>query len=176
MHATSQAREFGLRVDSGHRVGAMIRVSGPSFVIGRAEGCQLRPASQHVSRRHAEIVVKDEAMILRDLGSRNGTLLNGEKITGAVPLDDGDRIEIGPLAFVATISEPAPDVEPREADELFSEEIPVTDATQAEEGPEEDEYVFESAAPPAKGAGGAAPQEDASFDDVIASFLSERTA
>lgn len=53
-----------------------------NFVIGRSrDGCDLVIDDQGVSRRHAEIVVTDSGVFIRDLGSSNGTLVNGQKVT-----------------------------------------------------------------------------------------------
>ena len=48
-----------------------------------------------VSRRHARIVVSGDRATLEDLGSKNGTFLEGEAVTKPRPLVDGDRVRIG---------------------------------------------------------------------------------
>jgi len=63
-------------------------------VIGRSRSCQVTLASPDASRRHAEIVPASAGHLLRDLGSTNGTYLNGERIEERA-LRSGDRIEIG---------------------------------------------------------------------------------
>jgi pSer/pThr/pTyr-binding forkhead associated (FHA) protein len=66
-----------------------------SFVIGRSPSCDLALEDPLISRRHARIqVTKDDAMI-SDLGSRNGTLVNGEPLFDNHPLHHRDRIGIG---------------------------------------------------------------------------------
>jgi len=85
----------------------VIPVLGGRFVIGRDESCQLRPHSALVSRRHAEIEVDGKSVLLRDLDSRNGTLLNGKAVTSPARLMNGDRIQVGPLAITVTIRRPA---------------------------------------------------------------------
>ena len=55
-----------------------------------------------VSRRHAEVRVTNDKVFLRDLGSGNGTFLNGERITAYRDLHAGDRIDIGPFSFKFT--------------------------------------------------------------------------
>lgn len=67
--------------------------SGP-LVIGRSRSCDVTLASPDASRRHAEIVPVPSGHLLRDLGSTNGTLVNGERVDER-PLASGDRIEIG---------------------------------------------------------------------------------
>ena len=66
-----------LIVVQGKPEGKVIPLTGPVFKIGRGEGCHLRPNSELVSREHAEFRVVDEEVTVRDLGSRNGTLVNG---------------------------------------------------------------------------------------------------
>ena len=53
-----------------------------------------------VSRRHAEIVRNDGGYDLKDVGSLNGTYLNRERIEGAVPLRNGDELQIGKFKLV----------------------------------------------------------------------------
>ncbi len=66
-----------------------IVVDNPPFVIGRSEDCDLTIESNRISRRHVEILHDDDGYKLRDLGSTNGTLLNGQRIEEA-RLCDGD--------------------------------------------------------------------------------------
>ncbi len=63
-------------------------------MLGRSRGCDLRIGGGDASRRHAEIRGDADGFLLRDLGSTNGTLLNGERISEH-RLAPGDRIEIG---------------------------------------------------------------------------------
>ncbi|MGA2033300.1 MAG: FHA domain-containing protein [Thermoguttaceae bacterium] len=91
--------EVKLLVVGGKQPGQEIPVPGPKFVIGRGEDCQLRPRSEMVSRRHCEIVLEEGSVTIRDLGSRNGTLVNGEPTVGARQLKSGDRLKVGPLEF-----------------------------------------------------------------------------
>jgi pSer/pThr/pTyr-binding forkhead associated (FHA) protein len=74
-------------------------------VIGRSRECDLRVADGNASRRHAEVTRDGEAYIIVDLGSTNGTELNGRRITRET-LSDGDRITIGAtdLVFGRTLS------------------------------------------------------------------------
>jgi DNA-binding winged helix-turn-helix (wHTH) protein len=69
-------------------------------IVGRDPGCAVTVPSGLVSRQHARFVVTREGATLRDLGSRNGTLLRGRPLAGEVPLADGDEIRIGPALLV----------------------------------------------------------------------------
>jgi pSer/pThr/pTyr-binding forkhead associated (FHA) protein len=86
---------------------------GSRFLIGRGESCQLRLHSPFVSRRHSAIEIAGDFVLLRDLGSINGTLLNGKRAVAPVSLVDGDRITVGPVTIVASIR--APRGRPRDA-------------------------------------------------------------
>jgi len=81
----------------------VIPMLGPRFLIGRAKSCQLRSLNPLVSRRHAVIEVDGDVVFLHDLDSSNGTLRNGEIVTRPVLLQDGDRIQVGPMTFTVSI-------------------------------------------------------------------------
>jgi hypothetical protein len=74
-------------------------VSTARIVLGRSRESDIRIADDNVSRRHAEVVQEDGAYWLHDLGSTNGTELNGSTVTHAL-LTDGDRITIGSTEVV----------------------------------------------------------------------------
>jgi hypothetical protein len=67
-------------------------------VIGRADDCDLRLVDPGASRRHAELRRNDDDVTIIDLGSTNGTLVNGERVDRA-DLRHGDRITIGETTF-----------------------------------------------------------------------------
>jgi FHA domain len=98
-----------LVVVRGKPEGKVIPLVGPNFKIGRGETCHLRPNSEQVSREHAEFTISGEAVVVRDLGSRNGTLVNGKALTtDACRLKDRDLVQVGPLTFaVAILDAPA---------------------------------------------------------------------
>jgi hypothetical protein len=76
---------------------------GHAFEVGRhGSGCRI---DDHLlSRRHFVLETADDQLFLEDLGSANGTFLNGEQIVGRVAVADGDRIEAGKSAFAVHIS------------------------------------------------------------------------
>jgi pSer/pThr/pTyr-binding forkhead associated (FHA) protein len=88
-----------LIVIQGKNEGKTIPLAAPVFRIGRSETCHLRPNSERVSREHAEFVSTPEGLVVRDLGSRNGTLVNGRALTGSCALKDHDTVQVGPLIF-----------------------------------------------------------------------------
>jgi pSer/pThr/pTyr-binding forkhead associated (FHA) protein len=82
-----------LHVQRGPLTGNIIPINPGANIFGRAEGHIL--PDEHVSRRHAHINAVSGQYMLIDLGSSNGTLVNGQKITGPVILQHGDVIQFG---------------------------------------------------------------------------------
>lgn len=84
------------------------------IVLGRRTDCQLRIPTRDVSRQHCELVQEKGALEVRDLGSSNGTFVNGKRIAQAA-LKPGDNLRVGPVTFVVQINgnpakvAPAPD-------------------------------------------------------------------
>ena len=95
---SSAACEVWLRVQVGAAKGRAIAIYGPKFVIGRDRSCHLRLGSAMVSKLHSAIELRDGRIYLRDLGSTNGTVLDGRTIRETeVEIHDGNRIQIGPV-------------------------------------------------------------------------------
>jgi sigma-B regulation protein RsbU (phosphoserine phosphatase) len=67
---------------------------GEALVVGRAAGCDLPLADPFLSRQHSRFFHRGERLLVEDLGSRNGTLVNGERIAGPTELQPGDVIQI----------------------------------------------------------------------------------
>jgi hypothetical protein len=65
-----------------------------SLVVGRDAGCDVMIPSRQVSRNHARLLVTGDGTSIEDLGSKNGTHLNGETLSEAEILNDGDVIQI----------------------------------------------------------------------------------
>jgi pSer/pThr/pTyr-binding forkhead associated (FHA) protein len=99
--------KVNLIVVSGKPEGKVIPLALPVFRIGRDETCHLRPNSVEVSRQHTELTVTDTAVLVRDLGSRNGTLVNGTLLNGTHRLRSGELLKVGPLTFAVSIQETA---------------------------------------------------------------------
>jgi pSer/pThr/pTyr-binding forkhead associated (FHA) protein len=85
--------------------------------IGRALECGIVIASKSVSREHARIRQDGRHWYVEDLGSTNGTILNGERVMGTMDLRDGDTVKIGDIFFIfhdpdtTTRENPIPDIE-----------------------------------------------------------------
>lgn len=65
------------------------------ITIGRQEGNTIRLTERNVSRRHARLMRQNGHVVVEDLGSSNGTRINGERISGQSTVKDGDLIQIG---------------------------------------------------------------------------------
>jgi len=74
---------------------------GREYMFGRGAEChiQVHPKKDWVSRQHCLLRVTPEGAFLRDLGSRNGTLVNGVRLVGERQLTQGDQFMVGPLLF-----------------------------------------------------------------------------
>ena len=75
------------------------------FFVGRGAECDIVLPERQVSRQHIRLTREGEQTILHDLGSKNGTHLNGRQLSGSTPLKDGDQIQIAlcvTLLFVGT--------------------------------------------------------------------------
>ncbi len=88
-----------LKVVGGKNDGREINISVPEFIIGRGENAHLRPSSDLISRRHCALRINNGKLIIEDLGSRNGTYVNGEKLTGPHVAKSGDLLRVGRLQF-----------------------------------------------------------------------------
>lgn len=96
--------DVSLKVLAGAKVGAKVPVRKDKFVIGRAAECHLTVGTTSISRRHCVLRRKENEVTVEDLGSRNGTFVNGERITEEVSLAGGDEIALGPLVFQVRMS------------------------------------------------------------------------
>lgn len=83
--------------DNGHR--RSFSITRDVTVIGRREDCDFRIPLGEVSRKHCRLIRDGEQFRVEDLGSSNGTYVNGKRIQEA-SLSAGDTFQIGPLAFV----------------------------------------------------------------------------
>src|SRR5687767_10547528 len=73
--------------------------------IGRGRECYLSIEDPTISREHVVVSVTDDTVVVRDLGSSNGTLLNGAQLVGSAPLRDGDRLRLGKQEIVYVLCE-----------------------------------------------------------------------
>lgn len=81
-------------VEPAARAGAEFAL-GPELTLGRAAGCSIVLDEQYVSQVHTRIFVRDGSVFAEDLGSTNGTWVNGSRAVGQMPARLGDRIQVG---------------------------------------------------------------------------------
>jgi predicted component of type VI protein secretion system len=96
-----------LIVVSGKSAGKAIGLKQGKLLIGRADECDVRPLGEEVSRRHCLLEMVEENLTVKDLGSRNGTSVNGSLVAGRVVLADGDIVRVGPLELRVSCDRPA---------------------------------------------------------------------
>lgn len=121
--------DLQLVVLAGAKHGTRIPLKKDEFVIGRSRECTLRAGSEAVSRRHCALVRSESGWLVRDLGSRNGTFLNDERIEGESPLQVGDELRVGPLKFRVEQRESHKAAKPKESKQ--SKQPPVEDVADA---------------------------------------------
>jgi pSer/pThr/pTyr-binding forkhead associated (FHA) protein len=101
-----------LLVVHGRPEGKSLAFPSGEYVFGRGTECHIRPNSDWVSRQHCMLRVTDDGLFVRDLGSRNGTLVNGVRVVAERRLVRGDQLQVGPLVFEVqpeeTTAAPAP--------------------------------------------------------------------
>ena len=86
-------------MSEGKARGQAIPITLQQFLIGRDKECQLRPASQMISKRHCALLIKGNKAFVRDFGSTNGTYVNEEPVKGERELKNEDTLKVGPLLF-----------------------------------------------------------------------------
>lgn len=104
LRAVGRLSAFTVRLRNAWRTerlpGLTLPQLGPAELrIGRAPGSDLRLTDVSVSRQHAELRRYGDGWVLYDLGSTNGTHVNGRRVTGGVPVRPGDQVEFGSQAF-----------------------------------------------------------------------------
>jgi len=98
--ATVQADRQHLNLLRGSLAAERFEV-GTGGLIGREKGkVEFQLDHPHVSRQHARLRVDGDRVLLSDLGSANGTYVNGQQLSKAVVLKNGDRIDIGPFSLL----------------------------------------------------------------------------
>ncbi|HEX8703558.1 MAG TPA: sigma 54-interacting transcriptional regulator [Myxococcaceae bacterium] len=113
---------------------ALLLLTGPAagrrfevvseVTLGRSPSCEVPVDDDKVSRRHARIFMREGQARLQDLGSRNGTLLNGERVEGEALLLPGDRVQVGETV---AIYEPATQAAMAETQPLDASHVPIAE-------------------------------------------------
>jgi predicted component of type VI protein secretion system len=127
---------YELQVIKGRSASTSLKLIDGITSVGRHDDCSIRIKSSQVSRRHCEIFEAAGKLTLRDLGSSNGTFVNGKRVMGQQPLKLGDEIQIGAVTLrVAKVGQPAPagQAKPKAGDTAVFDAVAV----------DEDDHEFE---------------------------------
>lgn len=89
-----------LIIQTGKLAGKPLTIPSKEVVIGRDEGCFIRMGSAEISRRHCSLKTTSEGILVTDLGSSNGTLVNDHPITIPTILRLGDKLRVGATEFL----------------------------------------------------------------------------
>lgn len=90
-----QSTALFLQVAQGRSTGRIFRILSFPFTIGRGPGCQLKLADALASRKHCVLEKAQDEILIRDLGSRNGTSVNSRRVTTPLVVNPGDLILVG---------------------------------------------------------------------------------
>jgi two-component system, cell cycle response regulator len=92
------ARVACLVVIYGEELGRIYTLGAPVLIIGRSSKCEIQIDQESISRNHSKVVNTGKSILIRDLGSTNGTYVNDEPIEEYV-LRDGDLVKVGRTIF-----------------------------------------------------------------------------
>src|SRR5437764_349052 len=90
---------FQLTIAQGKEAGREFVFDQAEITIGRTVECDIVLYDPGVSRKHARVYFREGDFYVEDLGSSNGTKVNGVVVTRAHPLEDGDAVAVGPVVF-----------------------------------------------------------------------------
>jgi hypothetical protein len=97
-------RRLSIAIIAGADAGMVYRFEKPLITIGRA-GADLIINDSEASRQHAAIEVRDQVVLLEDLKSTNGTLVDGSRVTEPVELQDKSEFQIGSTTLMLIVTE-----------------------------------------------------------------------
>jgi pSer/pThr/pTyr-binding forkhead associated (FHA) protein len=98
---------YALQVVRGRSATTTLKLANGVTSLGRHDDCVIRIKSSQVSRRHCELFEAGSTLTVRDLGSSNGTFVNGKRVSGQQALKAGDELTVGAVTLrVVTIGQP----------------------------------------------------------------------
>jgi len=133
---------YVLQVVRGRSASTTLKLTDGVTSVGRHDDCVIRIKSSQVSRRHCEIFEVAGKLTIRDLGSSNGTFVNGKRVSGQQALKPGDEVTVG--AVTLRVAKPgqeapagpgSPAFKPKAADTAVVEALAIDD--------EEEEFEME---------------------------------
>ncbi|MGD8902237.1 MAG: FHA domain-containing protein [Anaerolineae bacterium] len=93
--ANTRQAEATLIISRGPGAGGRFHIGTAPAIIGRQDQCEVQVQDTWVSRQHARIVWTGETYVVEDLGSTNGTFVNGQRVVGSRTLRSGDHLQLG---------------------------------------------------------------------------------
>jgi len=99
-----RGKRLSLAIINGNDAGSVYRIEKPRVTVGRS-GADLTINDTEASRQHAAIEVRDSVIILEDLGSTNGTLVDGDRIAGSVEISNQAEFQIGGTTIMLIVTE-----------------------------------------------------------------------
>lgn len=104
--ALPAGRRLSLAILDGPDAGQVYRIEKPRITVGRS-GADLTLNDNESSRQHAAVEIRDMLITVQDLGSTNGTLVGGEKITEPVELSNQSEFQVGATTLMLIVTEDA---------------------------------------------------------------------
>jgi predicted Zn finger-like uncharacterized protein len=99
-----QGKRLSLAVINGPDAGSVYRIEKPKVTIGRT-GADLALNDSEISRAHAAVEIRDTTYLVEDLQSTNGTIVEGEKITGPTELQNHSEFQVGGSTLMLIVTE-----------------------------------------------------------------------
>lgn len=101
-----EGKRLSLAIIDGPDAGTVLRIEKPRVTIGRS-GADITINDTEASRQHAAVEIHDTAYVLQDLGSTNGTLVDGRKISEPTDLQDKSEFQIGSTVLMLIVTDEA---------------------------------------------------------------------
>lgn len=124
----SENIHYRLIIRRGPQPNQSFELAGPTVTLGRDIINDITISDPEVSRQHCQFVKSGDGYTLRDLGSTNGTFVNGERLEADHPLKNGDRIGFGETVLMSYMAQALPDM-PRTPSSAFPLTVAPNDAT-----------------------------------------------
>ncbi|HEX6778233.1 MAG TPA: FHA domain-containing protein [Ktedonobacterales bacterium] len=109
-----------LLVNGGPGAGTIVEVTSALLTIGRGSECDVVIPDASISRRHVQIIRQESGLYVQDLGSRNGTAINGQRLSAPCRLEDGDTLTVGNIPLRYVVERPADQPENQQTERLPS--------------------------------------------------------
>lgn len=167
---------YSLRFENGERRGETIPIPGNGITVGRRPGNSVQVTDASVSGRHAEFVVEPDGLLLRDLGSTNGTKVGGERISQS-RLRHGDEVLLGNVKLIVVDAQGGAIPAASGADELELEfDAPAPAPARAPEPPPARVAVSERLQTPTQLMSAAPAPEATNAADAVRTISAEKVA